>query len=72
MAENTQFNYGPETLSEVSSLSIRAIQLVEGLLSGHHRSPHKGSSVEFAEYTHLRHSWHAHLGHSWISHLRYS
>ena len=50
MAENTQFNYGPETLAEVSSLSIRAIQLVEGLLSGHHRSPHKGSSVEFAEY----------------------
>jgi hypothetical protein len=50
MAENTQFNYGPETLSEISSLSIRAIQLVEGLLSGHHRSPHKGSSVEFAEY----------------------
>lgn len=50
MTENTQFNYGPETLAEISSLSIRAIQLVEGLLSGHHRSPHKGSSVEFAEY----------------------
>ena len=50
MAENPQFNYEPETLSEISSLSIRAIQLVEGLLSGHHRSPHKGSSVEFAEY----------------------
>ena len=50
MAENTQFSYAPETLSEISSLSIRATQLVEGLLSGHHRSPHKGSSVEFAEY----------------------
>ena len=50
LAENGKFSYGPETLSEISSLSIRAIQLVEGLLSGHHRSPHKGSSVEFAEY----------------------
>ncbi len=39
-----------DTLSEISSLSLRAINLVEGLLSGHHRSPHKGSSVEFAEY----------------------
>jgi len=34
----------------MSSLSIRATHLVEGLLSGGHRSPHKGSSVEFAEY----------------------
>ncbi len=50
MADDTQFSYAPETLAEISSLSIRAIQLVEGLLSGHHRSPHKGSSVEFAEY----------------------
>ena len=50
MAESTKFECRPETLAEVSSLSIRATKLVEGLLSGHHRSPHKGSSVEFAEY----------------------
>lgn len=50
MAESTSFEYRPEALTEISSLSIRATKLVEGLLSGHHRSPHKGSSVEFAEY----------------------
>lgn len=50
MAESTQFKYQPETLTEISSLSIRATKLVEGLLSGQHRSPHRGSSVEFAEY----------------------
>lgn len=50
MAEDIQTHYSAETLSEISTLSLRAITLVEGLLSGHHRSPHKGSSVEFAEY----------------------
>ncbi|NIQ01853.1 MAG: DUF58 domain-containing protein, partial [Nitrospinaceae bacterium] len=37
-------------LARVSSLKIRALNLVEGLLSGQHRSRHKGASVEFAEY----------------------
>ncbi len=50
MAENTQNIKQAEILGEISSLSLHAITLVEGLLSGHHRSPHKGSSVEFAEY----------------------
>ncbi|NIQ02393.1 MAG: DUF58 domain-containing protein [Nitrospinaceae bacterium] len=50
MAESNAPHFNPETLAEISSLSIRAVQLVEGLLSGQHRSPHKGSSVEFAEY----------------------
>ena len=50
MAESARFQDRTEALSEISSLSIRATKLVEGLLSGHHRSPHKGSSVEFAEY----------------------
>jgi uncharacterized protein (DUF58 family) len=40
----------PEILSKTSSLKIRARTLVEGFLSGQHKSPHKGSSVEFAEY----------------------
>ncbi|MGP0566569.1 MULTISPECIES: DUF58 domain-containing protein [unclassified Nitrospina] len=50
MAEDPSTLYRPEILSEISSLSLRAMTLVEGLLSGQHRSPHKGSSVEFAEY----------------------
>lgn len=36
--------------SKIASLKIYARNLVEGLLSGQHRSLHKGSSVEFAEY----------------------
>ena len=39
-----------ETLSRIASLNIRATKLVEGLLSGHHRSKHTGSSIEFADY----------------------
>ena len=50
MSEETKFNYDAEVLSRVASLNIRAMNLVDGLLSGHHRSRHKGSSVEFAEY----------------------
>ncbi|MFA7343421.1 MAG: DUF58 domain-containing protein [Terrimicrobiaceae bacterium] len=37
-------------LAELPSLSLQARCMVEGFLSGHHRSPQKGSSVEFAEY----------------------
>jgi len=50
MAETPKYSQQAEVLTEISSLSLHAITLVEGLLSGHHRSPHKGSSVEFAEY----------------------
>jgi len=50
MAEQAAFQYDPEILAQTSSLKIRAVNLVEGLLSGQHRSRHKGSSVEFAEY----------------------
>jgi len=50
MAENTTFTYDPEILAQTSTLKIHAINLVEGILSGQHKSPHKGSSVEFAEY----------------------
>ena len=37
-------------LAELPTLALRARYLVEGSLSGRHRSPQKGSSVEFAEY----------------------
>jgi len=50
MEEKNTFSYDPEVLARVSALKLRALNLVEGLLSGHHRSRHKGSSVEFAEY----------------------
>ncbi|PIQ97122.1 MAG: DUF58 domain-containing protein [Nitrospinae bacterium CG11_big_fil_rev_8_21_14_0_20_56_8] len=44
------FEYDPQILARISSLKLQAMGLVEGILTGHHRSHHKGSSVEFAEY----------------------
>ena len=43
-------DYDPQVLARISSLKITATNLVDGILSGQHRSRHKGSSVEFAEY----------------------
>ncbi len=40
----------PTALAQFGSLELIAIQLVEGLLMGRHRSPYKGSSVEFVEH----------------------
>ncbi len=40
----------PEILSKISGMELRARTVVEGFLSGLHRSPYKGFSVEFAEY----------------------
>lgn len=40
----------PKVLSKLSRLDIRARGLVEGSFSGQHKSPHKGSSVEFSQY----------------------
>jgi len=37
-------------LAELPTLELQARYMVEGFLSGRHRSPQKGSSVEFAEY----------------------
>lgn len=37
-------------LADLPTLELQARYLVEGSLSGRHRSPQKGSSVEFAEY----------------------
>lgn len=50
MAETENFVYDPDILARASLLKIRARNLVEGILTGQHRSRHKGSSVEFAEY----------------------
>jgi len=40
----------PETLSRLGGLEVRARHVVEGYLSGLHRSPFRGRSVEFAEH----------------------
>jgi uncharacterized protein (DUF58 family) len=40
----------PAVLDKLSGLSLVARTVVEGFMAGHHRSPHRGSSVEFAEH----------------------
>src|SRR5688572_31350889 len=38
------------TLARLSGVKLRARAVVEGVLSGLHKSPHQGQSVEFAEH----------------------
>src|SRR5580698_2495066 len=40
----------PRTLAPISALDIRARLIVEGLVTGMHRSPYQGISVEFAQH----------------------
>jgi len=40
----------PSIIARIGSVELRARTVVEGFLSGLHRSPFKGFSVEFAEY----------------------
>jgi uncharacterized protein (DUF58 family) len=40
----------PQTLSRLSRLQLRARLVVEGVISGLHRSPYHGFSVEFAQH----------------------
>jgi uncharacterized protein (DUF58 family) len=40
----------PQALARISSLELIARTVVEGFISGLHRSPHLGFSVDFAEY----------------------
>ena len=40
----------PKTVSQLAGLELKARQIVDGALSGLHRSPHRGFSVEFAEH----------------------
>lgn len=48
--ENSAQKFDAQVLSRISTMKMTATNLVEGLLTGQHRSRHKGSSVEFAEY----------------------
>jgi len=40
----------PDALARVARLELRARTVVEGVISGLHRSPHRGYSVEFAQH----------------------
>ena len=40
----------PKVLARLMHLPLSARYPMEGSVSGHHKSPHRGSSVEFAEY----------------------
>ncbi len=40
----------PEELQSIVNLELMAKQTVEGAITGQHRSPHKGFSVEFAQH----------------------
>jgi len=40
----------PDAIAQVSDLTLRSRRLVEGAISGQHRSPFHGFNVEFAEY----------------------
>ena len=50
MAEEARSYLDPAELSKVSGLQIRARLIVEGSVSGLHKSPYRGASVEFAEH----------------------
>jgi uncharacterized protein (DUF58 family) len=40
----------PQTLARLDSFELRAKMIVEGVMSGQHRSPYHGFSVEFAQH----------------------
>ena len=46
----TQKYFDPETLAKIRPLGLRARTLVEGVMSGLHRSPLRGHSIEFAQH----------------------
>ena len=49
MASNTTF-IDPSVLASLHNLELRARVVVEGFISGLHKSPHRGFSVEFNDY----------------------
>jgi len=50
MAKSSYRYFEPDRVAKLKNLSLLARQAVEGFISGLHRSPHKGFSVEFAEH----------------------
>src|SRR5215831_4161737 len=49
---SSRIQFDPTSLSKYGRLALVARELVEGFLSGAHKSPYKGFSVEFAEHRH--------------------
>ena len=49
-ATNSSNYLSPEALMRVKNLELRARMIVEGFMSGLHRSPYHGFSVEFTDY----------------------
>lgn len=49
-AENSRKYLDPRVLAELQGLELRARMIVEGYVSGLHRSPFQGFSIEFAEH----------------------
>ena len=49
-AQNYRKYLDPKTLAKISSLDLRARLVVEGYISGMHRSPYHGFSIEFAQH----------------------
>lgn len=47
---NAQTYLDPKTLAAVGNIDLRARMIVEGLMTGMHRSPMQGFSVEFAQH----------------------
>src|ERR1700710_1270912 len=42
--------FSPSDAAKVGKLQFMARQVVEGVITGQHKSPHKGFSVEFSEH----------------------
>jgi uncharacterized protein (DUF58 family) len=52
LPQNASSDLGPSALERFGRLELLARLIVEGVMSGLHRSPFKGFSVEFAEHRH--------------------
>ena len=67
---NELLNYlDPKVLAKITRLDLRARRVVEGFVSGLHRSPFHGFSVEFA--THREYAWGDDIKHiDWKVHAR--
>jgi len=50
MAKSPYLYFEPERIAKLRNLNLLARQAVEGFISGLHRSPHRGFSVEFSEH----------------------
>ena len=50
MAKSKYEYFEPEQMGKLQNLNLLARGVVEGFISGLHRSPHKGFSVEFSEH----------------------